>query len=92
MVRSININLKPYFNHRCELTVETGCLMWGMKVLVPSKLRGIVLKEFPSPLWYANQLVLVVWRLSGGNLPCFTTFLLLRSYKKIFLTLGLAII
>ena len=37
--------LKPFFNRRFEITIETGCLMWGIRVIVPSKLRERVLKE-----------------------------------------------
>ena len=25
--------LKPYANRRCELSVESGCLMWGIRVV-----------------------------------------------------------
>ena len=27
--------LKPYATQRYELTVEAGCLLWGMRVAVP---------------------------------------------------------
>ena len=37
--------LKPFFYRRFEITIEAGCLMWGIKVIVPSKLREGVLKE-----------------------------------------------
>jgi len=36
--------LKPFFNRKLEITIEVGCLMWGIKV-IPSKLRERVLKE-----------------------------------------------
>ena len=37
---------KPFFNRRFEITIETGCLMWGIRVIVPAKkLRERVLKE-----------------------------------------------
>ena len=35
-------DLKPYWFRR---TVEGGCLMWGIRVVVPEKLRGRVLDE-----------------------------------------------
>ena len=37
--------LLPYFRKREELTVHDGCLLWGMRVLVPDKLRRKVLEE-----------------------------------------------
>ena len=38
-------DVKPYFNWRHELYVEQGCLMWGLRVIIPPNLRGAVLKE-----------------------------------------------
>ena len=40
-----NPQLQPYFTRRNELTVEAGCLLWGMKVLVATKLQKWVLAE-----------------------------------------------
>ena len=37
--------LKPYHNRQNELGTEGGCLMWGMRVLVPEKLQSKVLKS-----------------------------------------------
>lgn len=37
--------LKPYWFRRTELTVEGGCLIWGIRVVVPNKLRGRILYE-----------------------------------------------
>ena len=37
--------LKPFYLRRMELTVEAGCLLWGMRVIVPKHLQQIVLKE-----------------------------------------------
>ena len=31
--------LKPYFMRRHELTTEQGCLLWGMRVIIPSPLN-----------------------------------------------------
>ena len=36
---------KPYFDRRYELMVEQGCLLWGARVVVPSKLQDRVLDE-----------------------------------------------
>ena len=38
-------NLAPYFKRRNELSTEQGCLIWGQRVVVPSKFRDIVLEE-----------------------------------------------
>jgi len=37
--------LKPYWFRRFELTVEGGCLLWGIRVLVPEKLQKQLLDE-----------------------------------------------
>ena len=37
--------LQPYQQRQHELTVEGNCLMWGIRVIVPSKQRDHVLKE-----------------------------------------------
>ena len=37
--------LKPFFNRRDELSVEQGCLMWGLRVVIPAVFRQQVLKE-----------------------------------------------
>ena len=38
--------LRPYLNQQHELTVENGCVMWGIRVLIPEKLRKKLLREF----------------------------------------------
>ena len=37
--------LKPYQNRQNEIGTESGCLMWGMRVLIPRKLQDKVLKS-----------------------------------------------
>ena len=37
--------LKPFKTRRTELTVEGGCLLWGVRVIVPKKLQGSILSE-----------------------------------------------
>ena len=37
--------LKPYFNKRDELSCEDGVVLWGNRVVIPSKLRSKVLEE-----------------------------------------------
>ena len=37
--------LLPYWNRRTELTIEGGCLLWGIRVVVPQKLQETVLAE-----------------------------------------------
>ena len=39
------VELKPYWNHRLELTTEAGCVLWGSRVVVPQKFRQRLLKE-----------------------------------------------
>ena len=37
--------LKPYYHRKEGLSVELGCVLWGMRVVVPSVCRAAVLKE-----------------------------------------------
>ncbi|XP_064472856.1 uncharacterized protein K02A2.6-like [Ornithodoros turicata] len=37
--------LKPYFDRKLELTVHQGCLLYGMRVVVPGKFQTTVLSE-----------------------------------------------
>ena len=37
--------LKPFYTRRSELSVQNGCLMWGIRVIIPIKLRNKVLEE-----------------------------------------------
>ena len=37
--------LRPFFDKRHELTVEEGCLLWGIRVIVPKRLRAKLLDE-----------------------------------------------
>ena len=36
---------KPYYERRNELTVHQGCILWGMRVVIPNKLQDRVWKE-----------------------------------------------
>ena len=38
-------SLKPYQTRRNELTVEGGCVLWGMRVIIPKKLQETMLSE-----------------------------------------------
>ena len=38
-------SLKPYYKRKHELTVEGDCLLWGIRVIVPSKLQSHILQE-----------------------------------------------
>ena len=37
--------MKPYFTHRDELSIEEGCILWGIRVIVPKKLQSSVLDQ-----------------------------------------------
>ena len=37
--------LKPYFIRRHELSVDQGCVLWGMRVIIPPSLRNRLLQE-----------------------------------------------
>jgi hypothetical protein len=40
-----NDELAPYYARRDELTVSQGCLMWGIRVVIPIKLCSQVLDQ-----------------------------------------------
>ena len=42
---TVPVSLKPFSHHKNELTTEGDCLLWGTRVVIPSKLRGEVLKS-----------------------------------------------
>ena len=44
-------DLKPYYDRRHELTIEQGCIMWGIRVVIPTKLRDRVLEELHDRHW-----------------------------------------
>ncbi|XP_016520882.1 uncharacterized protein K02A2.6-like [Poecilia formosa] len=41
-------SLKAYHNKRNELSTEMGCVLWGTRVIIPSKMRKAVLNEIHS--------------------------------------------
>ena len=41
---TISESLKPYYNRANEISIECGVLMWGVRVIVPSKLQHRVLE------------------------------------------------
>ena len=40
--------LQPFYSRRNEYTVHQGCILWGTKVVIPEKLRPLVLEEIHS--------------------------------------------
>ena len=38
-------HMKPYWRRRNELSVQSGCILWGCRVIVPPQGRTIVLQE-----------------------------------------------
>lgn len=36
---------KKLYSRRLELTVEKGCLFWGLRAVIPEKMRGVILQE-----------------------------------------------
>ena len=42
---SVPADLKPFHSRREELTVEGDCLLWGVRVVVPAKLRARILSD-----------------------------------------------
>lgn len=40
-----DLRLRPYYEKRHEMSIEADCLMWGLRVIVPSKLQSRILDE-----------------------------------------------
>lgn len=40
--------LAPFYQRRNELTLQAGCVMWGVRVIIPSSLRKQILEELHS--------------------------------------------
>ena len=38
-------DMTPYISRRNELSLWNGCVMWGSRVVMPSKLQPLILKE-----------------------------------------------
>ncbi|XP_011688264.1 PREDICTED: uncharacterized protein K02A2.6-like [Wasmannia auropunctata] len=36
---------KCYFTKRMELTIEKGCLFWGLRAVIPTEMRSLILNE-----------------------------------------------
>ena len=43
--QEVPAELKPFADRRQELSLEDGCILWGIRVVVPTKLRKQVLAE-----------------------------------------------
>ena len=41
---SIPEKVKPFFNKRLQLSITNGCLLWGLRVVIPPQYREAVLK------------------------------------------------
>ena len=37
--------LQPFITRKCELTIEDGCLLWGVRVIIPKNLQPDILVE-----------------------------------------------
>ena len=37
--------VKPYANRKLELSVDSGCVLWGARVIIPTSLRSVGLNE-----------------------------------------------
>ena len=66
-------DLKPYFHRAVELSIESDCLMWGIRVVVPAKLRKRVLEKLHIIHMDMNKMKLVArsfmwWPLLDNNI------------------------
>ncbi|XP_064624542.1 uncharacterized protein K02A2.6-like [Lineus longissimus] len=44
-------SLQPYWNRREELSVDQGCILWGLRVVIPPKYRQRLLSELHHEHW-----------------------------------------
>ena len=44
-MEDMDAKMSPYFLRKEELTIQQGCLMWGIKVIIPKKFQNWVLNE-----------------------------------------------
>ena len=42
---SPSTQITPYANRKQELSIDSGCVLWGSRVIIPTRLRNRVLKE-----------------------------------------------
>ncbi len=38
--QKVTPNLQPYFNRRFEIGIESSCLLWGIRIIIPQNLRA----------------------------------------------------
>jgi len=38
-------HLQPFFNRRTELSISGGCLLWGLRIIIPSALHSTILDK-----------------------------------------------
>ena len=43
-VSAVQKNVQPYFHKRTQLTIRNGCLLWGLRVVIPQRYHQEVLK------------------------------------------------
>ena len=43
--RDIKDNLKPFYQHKDQLTTDQGCLLWGIRVIIPQVLQARLPQE-----------------------------------------------
>lgn len=41
----LHTDLQPYYNRRNEISIEEGCLLWGLRTIIPEKFRDTLLRE-----------------------------------------------
>ena len=43
-----DVDIQPFFRRQSELSLESGCILWGSRVIIPTKLQPTILKELHS--------------------------------------------
>ena len=53
---NVSPDLKPFFQRKDELVMEAGCLMWGIRVVIPTKFREKVMDELHTSHASQNEI------------------------------------
>ena len=67
----IHEDLQPFKRHASELITESGCILWGCRVVIPESQRPTLPDLEACSVWHLGEFV--IWLLNSWNrIKCFT--------------------